>query len=181
MCYIVRKGCLSSPGWPYCLIPDAVNIDPFLNQDWVKEALGFPASFHFQYINQDMHLTFRNYGSPWNPTTKELIEVLDAYSEKPKVADIKVLVMNGNLDYVVNTQGNMWQYDRLEWSGMAEYAAKDWLVLKEDVAAKGFWKATSDGRLAFIGLDDAGHTVASDVREGSYSIVNKWLERKWRM
>lgn len=125
-------------------------------------------------------MAFRKYGSPWNPTTKELEKVIDAYFAEPKVADIKVLVMNGNLDYIVNTQGNMWQYDQLEWTGMAEYSSKDWQQLK-GLAETGFWKATSDGRLAFVALDNAGHTVTADASEGSYQILKKWLNGEWRI
>lgn len=109
------------------------------------------------------------------------MKVLDAYSEKSKVADIKVLVMNGNLDYIVNTQGNMWQYDQLEWTGMADYSSKDWQPLKKGMAETGFWKATSDGRLAFVAIDNAGHTVTADASEGSYQILEKWLHGEWRM
>ena len=112
--------------------------------------------------------------------------VLEAY-RTPKIgkddeylADIKVLVLNGNDDAVVNTYGNMWQYDNLLWSGQAEYRTASWKTLPEDeVAATGTWKATRDGRLAFMAIDGAGHMVPGDVREGSYKIVHKWLKGDW--
>lgn len=128
-----------------------------------------------------MHLAFRNYGSPWNPTTKELAAVLDAYIEKPQLADIKVLVMNGKLDYVVNTAGNIWQYDRLEWAGLAEYQANTWRPLEDGMGVRGDWKATSDGRLAFVAIDDGGHFVTSEQKEGTFRIVQKWLDGQWHM
>lgn len=59
--------------------------------------------------------------------------------------------------YVVNAAGNMWQYDRLEWTGQKEYAANKWQPLEEDLAVSGTWKGVRSGRLAFVAINDAGH------------------------
>jgi cathepsin A (carboxypeptidase C) len=115
----------------------------------------------------DIHRAFQEDGAFSNPTTKELAYILDAYT------DI--------LDYIINTPGTIWEYDRLGWIGQAEYSIKKWQPLPVDVAATGAWKATSDGRLAFVAVDKAGHTVPGDVREGSYNIIQEWLRGGWRM
>lgn len=178
---LVHKKCPGNLNYPQCPDPTQGNITAYLNQDWVKEALDKPLSFQFRDINRDMFDAFGDCGSIWKPTTQELGYVLDAYTAANQVADIKVLVMNGNLDFGINTPGNMWQYDRLAWSGQAEYRVKKWEPLPEGLAATGTWKATSNGRLAFVAVDDAGHTVPGDVREGSYRILDKWLQGEWRM
>lgn len=117
----------------------------------------------------------------WKPTTRELVHVLEEHAAKNSVADIKLLVINGNLDPLVTTPGTKWTYDRLRWSGQADYAVKKWLPLPDGLAASGEWKATSNGRLAFVAVNDAGHTVPGDVREGSYRILQRWLAAGWRM
>lgn len=124
---------------------------------------------------------FDKSGAIFKPTTKELAYVLDIYNDDNDLGDIKVMALNGNLDFLVSTPGNIWQYDRLGWSGQAEYNIKKWQPLPEGIGATGSWKATSDGRLAFVAVNDAGHTVPGDVREGSYRILQKWLKGEWRM
>jgi cathepsin A (carboxypeptidase C) len=156
------------------------NITGYLNQKWVKKALEKPSTYEFSNINKDIWTAFSNSGAFLGPTTKELTDVLDAYTNRDKVADVRVLVINGNLDYIANTPGNMWQYDRLEWSGQAEYSIKEWRPLPDGLAATGFWKATSNGRLALVAVDEAGHFLPGDVREGSYRIVQEWLRGGWR-
>lgn len=107
--------------------------------------------------------------------------MLDAYAEEDKLADIKLLVLNGNLDFMVNTPGNVWQYERLRWRGQAEYNSQQRQPLPEEMAATGFWKATGDGRLAFVAIDGAPHFMLDSVREGYSRIVGKWLQGGWRM
>lgn len=144
-----------------------------MNQGWVKTAVDKPPEFIYQDYNMDIHAAFREDGAFYNPTTKEVAFVLEA--------GIRVMVMNGNLDYVVNTPGNILEYDRLHWTGHAEYRAKKWQPLPETVAATGAWKATHDGRLAFLAVDRAGHTVPSYVRKGSLDIIQEWMRGGWRM
>lgn len=92
-----------------------------------------------------------------------------------------MLVLQGNVDFACNTPGNVWLYDKLLWSGLADYRMMKWEDMPADMAATGFWKATPDGRLAFVAVDDAGHTVPGDAREGSYRILQRWIEGGWHM
>lgn len=176
-----RKDCIPITEFPFCVDPDFGNVTAFINQGRVKKALDKPDSFVFLNLDLDIQNAFRDDGSFSNPTTRELIDVLEAYDKEDSVADIKVLVINGNDDYIVNTAGNKWQYDRLEWIGQAEYSIKNWRPLPEGLAATGSWKGTSDGRLVFVAVDGAGHTVPGDVREGSFRILQKWMKDGWRV
>jgi len=118
---------------------------------------------------------------PLKPTTRELAAVLDAYEQPGLGSDIRVLVLNGNEDYIVNTPGQKFIYDYLvRWSGQADYRLARWRELPRELAAEGFWKGTDDGRLVFVGVDGAGHIVPGDVREGSWRILQRWIEGGWR-
>ena len=68
-------------------------------------------------------------------------------------------------DFGIDTPGNMFVFEHLACSGQPEYRIKDWRPLS-DVGATGSWKATSDGQLAFVTVDCAGHSAPGDVREG---------------
>ncbi|GFP54798.1 carboxypeptidase Y homolog ARB_05721 [Trichoderma asperellum] len=153
------------------------NMTAYLNQDHIKKALQFPSSFIFEDIDLDVNSAFVYFKDPFKPTTREVARILDAY-RTPNLGDIRVLVLQGNEDYIVNTPGNMWVYDNLRWSGLADYRLAPWRELPGRMAATGFWK--SSGRLAFVAVDGAGHTVPGDVREGSYRIAQEWLEGGWR-
>lgn len=175
----LKKSCRSIPTYPFCVDPDIGNVTRYLNQDWAKLALNKEPSFLFRDVNMNMHLAFRENGSWSLPTTRQLSSILDARDDD--MVDFRVLVLNGNLDFYSNTAGNIWVYERLEWGGQDEYREMEWRPLKEGLAATGSWKGAEDGRLVFIAVDEAGHTLPSDVREGSYRIVQEWLTGGWRV
>lgn len=165
--------------FPLCDDERKGNFTAYLNQPHILDALHFPPSFTFSPINWAINTAYTDNASPWKPTTHELAAILDAHAHPSLRADIRLLILNGNEDFVVNTPGNVWAYDNLLWSGHAEYRISRWVAMPEDVAATGFWKGTRDGRLVFVGVDDAGHTVPGDVREGSGQILRKWLKNEW--
>lgn len=164
-----------------CQDPSTGNLTGYLNQEHVKKALDVPASKVFQLANTDIGEAFAQSATVFTPTTQQVASILDAYSELPAVADIKVLVLNGNDDFLVNSPGVVWAYDHLRWSGQAEYRIKKWRDLPDGMATTGSWKAMRDGRLAFVRVDGAGHVVPADVRQGSYNILQRWLQGGWHM
>lgn len=149
----------------------------YLNQDHIKKALKFPTSYVFEDVDLDINTAYTLFKDPWKPTTREVARILDAH-HTPNLGDIRLLVLQGNEDYIVNTPGNMWAYDNLRWSGLADYRLAQWRALPEHIAATGFWK--SSGRLAFVAVDGAGHTVPGDVREGASQIAQEWIQGGWR-
>ncbi|PHH90974.1 hypothetical protein CDD83_2044 [Cordyceps sp. RAO-2017] len=176
----VNKKCDPESSWLDCGDPSKGNLTSYLNQDWVKKALDKDASFAFDLMGRRFFATFSR-AALWKPTTRELVDVLEEHAAESSVADVRLLVVNGNLDPLVTTPGTKWQYDRLRWSEQADFAAKKWRPLPDGLAATGEWKATSSGRLALVTVDGAGHTVPGDVREGSYRILQRWLDGGWRM
>lgn len=90
-----------------------------------------------------------------------------------------MLVVNGNEDYIVNTPGQIYMYDRLSWNGQQVFksaAWKDWTY--EDASAKfrrgGSCKGTR--KLYFVGVDGAGHTAPGDQPAAVLSVVRDWIE-----
>ena len=169
----VNKTCVPTSYYPFCADPDLGNLTRFMNQDWVKTVVHKQTSFIFEDYNMDIHRAFRKHGAFMKPTTKELAYTLES--------GIRVLVLNGNLDYLVNTPGAMQLYDALQWTGRAEYQAKKWQPLPENINATGAWKGTNNGRLVFVAVDGAGHTVPSYARKGSLDIIQKWTQGRWRL
>ncbi|KAJ3494290.1 hypothetical protein NLG97_g4177 [Lecanicillium saksenae] len=183
---------------PLCSDPTKGNITAYLNQPHIKDALGLPMSFTYASLNSTINKLYIDNRDPWCPTTNELAAVLDAYLAAPVagpskqtlvaqtdgLGDIKVLVLNGNEDYAVNTPGQKWLYESLRWSGQADYRAAQWQSLESvnpSLQAGGQWKSSRDARLVFVAVDGAGHMVPGDVGEGSYRILQRWLEGGWRM
>ena len=177
---LVNKTCDPKYNYLDCEDPTMGNITSYLNQEWVKKALDKDPSFEFDLMGRRFFATFSE-AALWKPTTRELVDVLEEHAAEDSVADIKLLVINGNLDPLVTTPGTKWQYERLKWREQAEYVAKKWQPLPDGLATTGEWKATSSGRLAFVTVDGAGHTVPGDVREGSFRILGRWLADGWRM
>lgn len=179
-----------------CTSPTQGNISAYLNNPKIKQALGLDSEFTYHDINTVINKLYISNKDAWITTTGAVSFILDAHKSPAVVGggtarhtqpgnsnslgDIRVLVLNGNEDYAVNTPGNKWLYDGLPWSGQAEFRAAKWRPL-EGMGADGEWKATRDGRLAFVAVDGAGHTVPADKREGAYRIVQKWLDGGWRM
>lgn len=94
---------------------------------------------------------------------------------------VKVLAINGNDDYIVNTPGTILAYDDVKWSGQKEYRSAPWKSMPKDVAgATGKWKGTKDGKLVLVTLDGAGHMVPRYNPKGSVHILQKWLAGGWK-
>lgn len=159
------------------------NTTQYLNQPHIKEALHLSPDFQFVEVNFEINTAYSESNDIFKSTMPLVGNVLDAYraktlDEKSSLGDIKVLVLNGNDDAVVNSAGNKWLYDHLPWSGFGQYRTAKWREL-EDVGVTGDWKATRDGRLAFVAVDEAGHMVPGDQREGSFRILKKWMQGEY--
>ena len=162
------------------------NLTTFLNQKHVKVALKFPDTFVFDEVNWEINSIYTE-TSGGKPTSPQVAAILDSYitpqvvDDGKSIGDVRVLVLNGNEDAAVTTPGNMMQWDRVVWSRMAEYRGAQWRDLADEgVAATGSWKATKDGRLTFVAVDNAGHMVPGDVPEGAYRILQRWIGGGWR-
>lgn len=155
------------------------NITTYLNLAHIKESLHLSPDFTFEEIDWELNTAYVESGTANRQTTPFVAHILDAHrtqtaDKSAYLGDIRVLVLNGNDDPSVSTQGNTWLYEKLLWSGVAGYRAASWKAL-QDVNVTGEWKATRDGRLAFVAVDGAGHMVPGDQKEGAYKILQKWM------
>ncbi|KAJ6440160.1 N-terminal binuclear Zn cluster-containing/DNA binding domain-containing protein [Purpureocillium lavendulum] len=172
------------PSRPLCYTGKG-NFTRYLNQGHVKSALGFPESFVYNGINLDMNTAYTLGHDPLKTTTRELGAVLDAHETGGGLGDIRVLVLNGNDDYIVNTPGQQYVYDNLRWSGQADYRISSWRALPEELAASGFWKGTDDGRLVRKVACDHTQPVCNRCRatnrerECTYTISSSRPVRHW--
>lgn len=146
------------------------NYTAYMNQGWVKEALSKPAGVFFSPFSKKMYESFRNSSAYMTPTVKELSNVLD-YED----GSLRVLVLNGQRDYIANAPGTIKTFDELPWAGGAEYRTGEWRSLADEVAS-GKWKAAKDRQLVFVSFDDAGHMVPLDEKEGSFHVIQTWLQ-----
>ncbi|KJZ79233.1 hypothetical protein HIM_01384 [Hirsutella minnesotensis 3608] len=93
----INKKCHPTSSWLDCDDPSMGNITSYLNQDWVKMKLGKDPSFEFDLMGRRFFATFSK-AALFKPTTRELVDVLEEHAAENSVADIKLLVINGNLD-----------------------------------------------------------------------------------
>lgn len=155
------------------------NITEYLNNDYIKRAIGVDPSHTWLALNDTYPIPFFESGDNFRSSANRLAEALDLRSTEG-LDGLRLLVLNGNEDYIVNTPGQIWMYDNLLWSGHAEYRINKWRDLPENIGVTGFWKGTDDGKLVFVGLDGAGHGVPGDVPEAAHRVLQRWLQYEWR-
>ena len=159
----------------------------YLNQPHVLQSLNFSSSFRFENVNLDLNEAFMKTKDPFLPTTRQISAILDSYLLRAGF-DIRVLIMNGNDDYLVNTPGQIRTYDKAFWSNSDSYRQAHWAYWPEksdrlttrgrDFAGSGYWKQSKDARLVFVGVNGAGHAAPSDQKEATWNIFDQWL-RGW--
>jgi len=141
----------------------------------VLQALGFAPDFYYQTVNLDLNAEWVKTGDALLPTTRELSAILDK-------SDIKVLVLNGNDDYIVNTPGQKIAYDMLPWSGQLGFRNETWAkwyIASEspngqlDQRKGGEMKEYR--KLRFVTVDGAGHASPGDQPETAWDIVREWI------
>lgn len=175
----VKKRCFDIPG---CEDDTRGNFTAYLNQPHILEAIGFPQDYRYDNSDDGAGSAIADSFDPYAPTVRQVAAILDAsakYSHRRGMADIRLLVLNGNEDGLVNTPGVKWLYERLPWSGAYGYRAQKWKQLVElglsSEIATGEWKGTEDGRLLVFTVDEAGHMVPQDQPEAASWALRKWI------
>ncbi|KAK2601992.1 hypothetical protein QQS21_004418 [Conoideocrella luteorostrata] len=175
--YDIKKECIE----PTCQEDNTVgNITAYLNQPNIISELGFPKDFQFEASKAQINRAYNVGGSVIRSMAADVGAVLDAYKRPGKIGDFRLLVLQGNDDYICNTPGNKIVFESLGWSGQANYRASKWAGLPGTIKHTGDWKGTKDGRLVFVSVDAAGHMVPSYQPEAAYRILDKWMRDGWR-
>ncbi|KAI1374715.1 alpha/beta-hydrolase [Hypoxylon crocopeplum] len=144
--------------------------DEYLNSVHVQKALGLDR-WNFSSINWDLNSRWDVSNEMFIPTTRELAYILD---ETPT----RVLVLNGNNDIIVNTEGQKRVYDQQSWGHQAKYRMEtfadwSWPDKSGKLSKGGEFKAVD--KLAFVSVDEAGHTSPGDQREAVAFLMKCWL------
>ncbi|OJJ01953.1 hypothetical protein ASPVEDRAFT_83474 [Aspergillus versicolor CBS 583.65] len=153
----------------------------FFNQRWVQNRLGF-GNYPFELIDFDTNNRWVAAEYVNLPVTRELSWILDS-------TDIRVLVINGNNDIIINTPGQMRMLDELPWKEQAVYRSlgyENWYFKDGELTSGhdgagygvrqgGFWKGTA--RLAFYAVDEAGHFSPSHQPEAIGAVLRSWLRK----
>ncbi|KAK3318957.1 carboxypeptidase Y [Apodospora peruviana] len=172
--YDDRKACGPNP--PICEGFEGEGYAAYVNRSEVKIALGFEEDYVFSGINWDLNQRWERSKDIFVPTTRELAYILD---ETP----IRVLVLNGNNDIIVNTEGQKRVYDHLSWRRQASFRMhrfRNWTWPNEDgkMTVGGQFKTANDtetvDKLAFMTINEAGHTSPGDQRQAVTWLMGCW-------
>ncbi|KAK0636962.1 Alpha/Beta hydrolase protein [Bombardia bombarda] len=151
----------------------------YLNRTDVKEALGFRKDFEFTGINEDINTRWEKSKDMHVPSTREVSFILDK-------TPTRLLVINGNNDPIVNTEGQKRAYDHLPWRRQAAFRLhqfKDWTWPDEEgkLTVGGQFKTANDStvanKLSFFTVDEAGHASPGDQMEAITWLMKCWTDK----
>ncbi|ETS85613.1 hypothetical protein PFICI_03638 [Pestalotiopsis fici W106-1] len=156
---------------PICANMGMEQVQTYLNSTKVKQAVGLPEDFHFRPVNFDLNAHWAQRGQDFVPSTRQLVHLLDS-KQTP------ILVMNGNNDVVVNTEGIIRTYDNLQWSNHALFRAKKytpWYFEDDDGSTTLGGMKKTVGNLTVLTVDNAGHMSPQAQPIGVADVVAAWL------
>ncbi|KAK4754559.1 hypothetical protein SAY87_002663 [Trapa incisa] len=157
--YDIRKKCEGN------LCYDFSNMESFLNQKSVREALGVG----------DMAFV------SCSPTVYQAMLVdwmrnLEAGIPALLEDGIQLLVYAGEYDLICNWLGNSRWVHAMEWTGQKNFVDSSEVPFEVDGAEVGVMK--SHGPLSFLKVHDAGHMVPMDQPKASLEMLKRWTQGK---
>ncbi|KAH7144237.1 carboxypeptidase Y [Dactylonectria estremocensis] len=144
----------------------------YLNQDWVQNALGFKKRL-FEPVNMDFNIWWSSKEAMLLPSTREIARLLD---EK----DTAVLVLNGNNDAIVNTEGILQAYNSLLWGGHAQFQLsnlEDWYYSETDGSETLGGQFKTSKNLTLVTVNEAGHMSPHDQPLAVSQLMQDWIKR----
>ncbi|EPS43611.1 hypothetical protein H072_2404 [Dactylellina haptotyla CBS 200.50] len=114
--YDMRADC---PDRDICLSYFENRMTTYLNQPQVLELLGLPNNTVYLGTNYVINDRWSNWGYD------TYLPMIDRMSKILEQSDVRVLIYNGNSDWIVNTAGTLEWMNILPWSGNGEFRAKD--------------------------------------------------------
>ncbi|XP_068645875.1 serine carboxypeptidase-like [Aristolochia californica] len=155
--YDVRKQCEGD------LCYDFSNMDKFLNQKSVRNALGV-GDIDFVSCSPTVYQAML---TDWMRNLEVGIPAL--------VEDgIKMLVYAGEYDLICNWLGNSRWVHSMEWSGQQQFGSAPTVSFKVDGAEAGLLK--SFGPVSFLKVHDAGHMVPMDQPKAALAMLKRWTQ-----
>lgn len=141
-------------------------IDNYLNQDWVKEAIGAETD-NYESCNMDINRNFLFAGDWMKPYHLKVIELLDKH-------DLPIIIYAGDKDFICNWLGNHGWSDYLEYSGHDQFSKKD---LQKYYTSDGVYagEVKNHKKFTFLRIFNGGHMVPFDQPEASLDFFNRWI------
>ncbi|CAI9104980.1 OLC1v1003786C1 [Oldenlandia corymbosa var. corymbosa] len=155
--YDIRKKCVGS------LCYDFSNLETFLNEDTVKEALGVG---NIDYVSCSSTV----YDQMIDDWMQNLEVGIPALLEE----GVKVLIYAGEYDLICNWLGNSKWVNAMVWSGQKDFVAAPTVQFSVNGTAAGQQK--SHGPLTFLKVLNAGHLVPMDQPQASLVMLQKWMQ-----
>ncbi|KAK6518254.1 hypothetical protein TWF506_005414 [Arthrobotrys conoides] len=171
--YDMRGDC---PDRELCLGYFEKRMIKYFNQPHIIELLGLPNTTVYNDINDEVNTRW----SEWAYDT--VLPVLNRMTQILEESDVRVLVYNGNSDWIINTPGALGWMDILRWKGNGEFRAADlqpWGYTDDDGKKRrgGMTKQAKNGRLTFASIDKAGHMAPNDQPVALETLVQSWVEK----
>ncbi|EQB46305.1 hypothetical protein CGLO_14651 [Colletotrichum gloeosporioides Cg-14] len=165
--YDDRVDCIEPP---LCGHLGMEEITKYLNQAHVQKQIGVKDQIDFKTVNMDLNEQWSKAPELFIPTSREVAAILDK-------KHTRVLVINGNNDIIVNTEGVKRIFDDLLWEGQAQYRVEPWvsLHLREPTGNHiHVGMSKTSGNLTLVTVDEAGHVVPHDQPEAVMLVVKNW-------
>ncbi|CAA7390845.1 unnamed protein product [Spirodela intermedia] len=156
--YDIRKQCEGS------LCYDFSNMEKFLNQNTVKNALGV-GELDFVSCSPTVYEALI---TDW---MRNLEVGIPALLED----GIQLLIYAGEYDLICNWLGNSRWVHSMEWSGQEGFASSSSVPFIVDGAEAGSLK--THGPLSFLKVHDAGHMVPMDQPAASLEMLRRWMQQ----
>ncbi|KAI4302316.1 hypothetical protein MLD38_038077 [Melastoma candidum] len=157
--YDIRKKCEGS------LCYDFSNMEKFLNQELVREALGV-GSIDFVSCSPTVYQAML---VDW---MRNLEVGIPALLED----GIQLLVYAGEYDLICNWLGNSRWVHAMEWSEQDKFVHSAEVPFEVDGSEAGLMK--NHGALTFLKVHDAGHMVPMDQPKASLEMLVRWMQGK---
>lgn len=160
--YDYTKQCEGNDGLCYT---DLSYIQRYLDQDFVKQALGANYQMPFQNCNDKVNSMFAQAGDWMQPFVYKINELLQK--------KVPVLIYAGDKDFICNWLGNQASVMKFKWDGQAQYnkqKPKNW----KDTTGKLAGEVTNYKHLTFFRIYQAGHLVPYDKPIPALDMVNAW-------
>ncbi|KAK9663981.1 hypothetical protein RND81_14G011100 [Saponaria officinalis] len=155
--YDIRKKCEGD------LCYDFSNMEKFLNQNTVRQALGV-GDIDFVSCSSEVYQAMQ---MDW---MRNLEVGIPALLED----GINMLVYAGEYDLICNWLGNSRWVNAMEWSGQKEFTAAPTTSFSVDGKEAGQLK--THGSLAFLKVHDAGHMVPMDQPKAALEMLKRWTK-----
>ncbi|KAJ3470121.1 hypothetical protein MRS44_000220 [Fusarium solani] len=141
----------------------------FFNDPAVQSALGVRGR-DWTPVNTDIAYAFMESGAFGQSVILKLSALLDS-------GKVRVLVLNGHLDALTLTPGQIRVFDKVPWRGQVDYRQQEWRewTLANPIHGVSRGAVKNSTNLKFITFENAGHMVPGDDPAAASWHLTEWL------